>query len=298
MPRLKRFLSDVSEGRVPQTLWTYHEVGHTQEAKKELLEFVSFEHTENVLNSVKPTRLLRRILQVGTVPDSGDIVLDFFAGSGAAGHAVWAQNQEDGGNRRFMLVQLPEPLPKQESHVRTIADLGKSRLRNYGASLAPEGSEGDEAEATLPGLESGERVPDVGFRVHTLDSSGIRAWDPDIASLDDDLLEAVENIKADRSDGDILYELLLKYGLDLAIPIEERRIARSFVHVVGGGALIVCLAKEVSLDLVEKIGALKAELEPEVMRVVFLDSAFPDDVVKTNAVQILRHAGIEDIKSL
>ena len=112
------------------------------------------------------------------------------------------------------------------------------------------------------------------------------------------MLDAVENIKPDRVELDILYELLLKFGLDLAVPIEERAIDGKTVYIVGAGALIVCLADGITLDLAEGIAALKAELEPEIMRVVFKDAGFPDDVVKTNRVQILRQAGIDDVKSL
>ena len=129
VPRMKRFLSDVRQGVIPQTLWKFEEVGHTQEAKEELLRFVEFEHTENVLNSVKPSRLIRRILQIATSANNNDLVLDFFSGSGTTGHAVIAQNEEDDGDRRFILVQLPEPLVTPEVHAMTICDLAKSRLR-------------------------------------------------------------------------------------------------------------------------------------------------------------------------
>lgn len=108
----------------------------------------------------------------------------------------------------------------------------------------------------------------------------------------------MDNIRPDRTEADVLYELLLKYGLDLAVPIEKRKIAGKTAYVIGAGALIVCLAKKISLEVVEGIAALKEELKPEVMRVVFKDSGFSDDVVKTNASQILRQAGIEDVKSL
>lgn len=105
VPRLKRFLSEVKQGLVPQTLWLYKDVGHTQEAKKELLAIVDFERNEDVLNTVKPTRLIRRILQVNTGADAGHVVVDFFAGSGSTGDAVIQQNREDGGNRRFVLAE-------------------------------------------------------------------------------------------------------------------------------------------------------------------------------------------------
>jgi len=131
-----------------------------------------------------------------------------------------------------------------------------------------------------------------------LHASNIKPWAADFETLSTELFDVVENIKADRSEADVLYELLLKYGLDLAVPIEERQINARTVFIVGAGALVVCLVRPVTLELVEGVAALKKELQPEVMRVVFRDSGFEDDVVKTNAVQILRQAGIEDIKSL
>jgi len=142
---------------------------HTQEAKKELLEYVDFENTENVLNSVKPTRLLKRAIQIGTRIAEGDIVLDFFAGSASLGHANILQNAEDGGNRKFILVQLPEPLPVEEPNVRTIADLGKSRLRRVAEEIK------GEREAKL-NLDGGVKL-DLGFRVLKLDRSNFQIWE-------------------------------------------------------------------------------------------------------------------------
>jgi adenine-specific DNA-methyltransferase len=106
MPRLKRFLTEVKQGKTPQTLWPYKEVGHTQDAKKTLLKFVEFEHTENVLNSVKPVELIQRMLQLAGPPDEEAIVLDFFGGSATTAHAVLQQNAIDGGKRSFVIVQM------------------------------------------------------------------------------------------------------------------------------------------------------------------------------------------------
>jgi site-specific DNA-methyltransferase (adenine-specific)/adenine-specific DNA-methyltransferase len=106
IPQTKRFLHEVKDGRVPQTMWFYNEVGHTQEAKKELLELVDFATSDDVFITPKPTRLLQRILQIATDKDS--LILDSFAGSGTTGHAVLRQNAEDGGNRRFILVEMDE----------------------------------------------------------------------------------------------------------------------------------------------------------------------------------------------
>lgn len=130
MPRLKRFQSEVQSGRVPQTLWSYEEVGHTQEAKKELIAAVNFPNSDAVFETPKPTRLIHRMLQLATKPDDSALVLDFFAGSGSTLHGVMSLNAADGGNRRCILVQLPEPLPNSDGGPLTsIAEITKERLR-------------------------------------------------------------------------------------------------------------------------------------------------------------------------
>ena len=139
---------------------------------------------------------------------------------------------------------------------------------------------------------------DIGFKVFKLDSSNVIPWDATAENIEDVLPLTVDNIKDDRKEADVLFEILLKYGLDLTVPIEERTIAGTTVYSIGMGALIVCLAKKITIDVVEGIAELKKELNPEIVRVVFRDSGFPDDVVKTNAVQILRQAGIDDVKSI
>jgi len=166
MPRLKRFLKDVKQGIVPQTLWRHEDVGHTQESKKELLEFVKYENTDNVLDSVKPTRLIQRMLTIGTTPENGDIILDFFAGSNTTGHAVLKQNREDGGRRRYVGVQFPEPLPVPETRLKTLADVGKERLRTVIAKRA---------EAPQGELELRDELPE-GFRVFRLAESNMKRW--------------------------------------------------------------------------------------------------------------------------
>lgn len=288
MPRLKRFLSEVKSGVVPQTLLLHTQVGNTQEAKKELLKYADFEETENVLNSVKPTRLIRHLLKVATSADSEDIVVDFFAGSGPTGHAVLAQNAEDGGKRRFVLVQLPEPLPRPESRSKTIADLATSRLRNVGSEIVE---------------KHGLHIADVGFRVLKLDSSNIREWEPSREGIAESLEAHVENLRTNRSEQDILYELLLKRGLDLCVPIEAKEIAGKTVHSIGAGTLFACLSESITPDEGEPLAlgivAWHQELDPAGdTTVVFRDSAFADDVVKTNVAAILDQSGLKNVRSL
>ena len=304
VPRIKRFLSEVKQGVIPQTLWKYEEVGHTQEAKEELLRFVAFKQTENVLNSVKPSRLIRKILKIATNVDENDLVLDFFAGSGTTGQAVISQNQEDNGNRRFVLVQLPEALKVPESNAKTIVDLAKSRLRAVAADMGSEESRSSRERMRDSGrLDFGSETADQGFHIFKLDTSNIRSWDPDRNDLDGTLLENIDHIKPGRSEEDILYEVLLKLGLDLCVPIESRTIAGKSVRSIGAGTLIACLDEKITQEEVESLALGIAEWHAELesvgdSTVIFRDSAFADDVAKTNLAAILEQRGLENVRSL
>jgi adenine-specific DNA-methyltransferase len=296
-PRLKRFLNELSENTTGFS--TVQNPGFTTDGTREvtaLLDFKAFDFP-------KPVRLLTDLISQICSFNTGDIILDFFAGSGTTGHAALQLNSSDSGNRRFILVQLPEPCSEESEAFKrgfkTIAQIGEERIRRVIAEISKEESQesGNGLEQPSLTMTHGLRL-DHGMRIFKLDASNIKRWDVDFDNLHAELLDAVENIKVDRSESDVLYELLLKVGLDLATAIEERQIDGKAVFIVGTGALVVCLARSVTLELVEGVAALKKELQPEVMRVVFRDSGFEDDVVKTNAVQILRQAGIEDIKSL
>ena len=268
MPRLKRFLSEVQQGRTPQTLWFHKEVGHTQDAKKALLKYVPFQHTENVLNSVKPVELLQRILQLAGKSDDNSIVLDFFSGSATTAHAVLKQNFEDGGNRRFISVQIPEPLPTPEPGLGSIFEMGLNRVRNYGSELQVQG---DVAKG------------DLGFRVLKVDTSNMKDvfYSPDAVSQDL-LSDQVNNIREDRTPEDLLFQVLLDWGVDLALPIKQDTIAGKTVHFVDGNALAACFETGINEEFV-KLLAKRAPL-----RVVFRDAGFARDSVKINVEQIFK----------
>ncbi|MCB2146742.1 MAG: site-specific DNA-methyltransferase [Deltaproteobacteria bacterium] len=298
-PQRKSFLSEVKEGVTPITLWPYSEVGHNHEASNELkaLEF------NGIFSNPKPTRLIRRMCVLSDTEDRDGIVLDFFAGSATTAEAVLRQNDEDGGSRRFIMVQLPELCDKKSEAYKsgyfTISDIGIERIKRVLSKITKERTNKMEQEKSkLPGMCEELPYLDLGFKVFHLDSSNIKTWDADYENFEEALFDTIENIKSNRQEIDILYELLLKYGLDLTVPIEERQIGEKTVYIIGAGALIVCLADRIGLSVVEGIAALKGELKPEVTRVVFKDAGFKDDVVKTNAVQILHQAGIDDVKSL
>ncbi|WPZ31960.1 site-specific DNA-methyltransferase (plasmid) [Sulfitobacter sp. OXR-159] len=265
MPRLKRFLSEVKQGITPQTLWFYKDVGHTQDAKKTLLKYVPFENTENVLNSVKPVALIQRMIQLATDAQSQDIVLDFFSGSAPTAHAVLEQNKADGGNRRFIGVQVAEPLRIPESKMKTIFDMGKLRVESVISEMKKEG------------------IESLGFRVLKIDSSNMADvyYTPD-ATTQADLLTRVDNIKPDRTPEDLLFQVLLDWGVDLTLPITRESVAGKTVFTVAGTALIACFDNGVDETLVKTL----ATRHP--LRVVFKDTGFKDDATKINVRQIFK----------
>jgi adenine-specific DNA-methyltransferase len=304
VPAYKRFLSDV-EGVVAQTIWLWNEVGHNDEAKKEVQSL--FSDSPDVFQTPKPVRLLRKMLTLGTNQNEGDLVLDFFAGSGTTGHAILAQNASDAGNRRYILVQLPEPTERKDYP--TIADITKERLRRAGKKVREEWEAKQSAAAQEPELPNSQsavarpQLPDLGFRVFKLASSNIQAWEPDRERLAETLEASVDHLKTDRTESDILFELLLKLGLDLTVPIETRTIAGQQVHSIGAGTLLVCLSKSITTKEVEPLALgiaawHKAQAPAGESTIVFRDSAFADDVAKTNLTAILQQHGLENVRSL
>ena len=289
LPRVKVFLSEVQQGIVPDTWWRHEDTGNNQEAKKELLELFG---DAEPYNTPKPTKLVERILHIATSGSDDHLVLDFFAGSGTTAHAVMALNCADGGSRKFILVQLPEPTGREDYP--SIADITKERVRRASEKLRK--------ECSADGFRRKIAV-DLGFRVFKLDTSNIRAWDPKPDDLEDALLSGLDHIEPRRTEQDILYELLLKLGLDLCVPVETKTIADKTVHSVGAGTLVVCLDDEISRDDVEPLATGVADwcdaLSPAgESTVVFLDSAFADDVAKTNLAETLKQHGLGNVRSL
>ena len=285
------------EGRLkqPSNLWKGLEGN-----KKATRDLRALFDGEKVFSFPKPVGLLRHILQIAAT-DKSSVVLDFFAGSGSTAHAVMEQNATDGGSRRYILVQLPEPLHQEsgEQNIgvqfcdklkkpRNIAELTKERLRRAAKKVGNEHP-----------MFSG----DLGFRVFRLDSSNIRAWEPDREDLDGTLLRSIEHLKQDRTQDDILYELLLKLGLDLCVPMEARTIAGKTAQSIGAGTVITCFDDEIARQEVEPLALGIAEWHGELApvgdtTVVFRDSAFVDDVAKTNLTAILRQRGLGNVRSL
>lgn len=291
------------EGQCATNWWMHDKFGHNQEANDEVTSLFG---QKNIFSNPKPTTLVRNLINISNAKKN-DIILDFFSGSGTAADAVIQFNFQNNESLRFLNVQLPENLDdsminadsktkKQiqesidfldslsKSHF--ITEIGKERIRRAGEKIKT-----DNADKDLSNL-------DIGFKVLKLDSSNIKTWDSNFENLEQNLLDSVENIKSDRTPQDLLYEILLKYGLDLTLPIEEKTLHGKKVFVIGYGALIVCLDDKVTLEVVEAIAQLKDEYKSEITRVVFKDSSFADAVVKTNALQVLKQFEIDEVVSV
>ena len=242
---------------------------------------------EDLFITPKPVRLLKRVLQIGASKDA--LVLDFFGGSGTTLHATYALNADDDGSRRCILVQLPEPLNEVSPRgYKTIADITRDRIKRAGQKIR------------------GERpllTKDLGFRAFKLDTSNIRAWNPAVNDLKTSLFDHLEHLEAGRSSEDILYEILLKLGLDLCVPIEKREVAGKQVNSVGAGVLMACLAEHIPVADVEALALGLVDWRKELGTVgdttaVFRDSAFENDVAKSNLAAILEQHGIKQVRSL
>jgi len=332
VPRIKRFLSEIREGMTPTSLLFYKEVGHSQEGSQEVKKLLE---GQGVFDGPKPVRLLRRLLSLANT-DRDTIILDFFAGSATTAHAVMQLNAEDGGNRKFIMVQLPEPCNEQseafKAGYKTIAEISKERIRRAGKKIKGErgmvnGEKKEKKESDL--FSEAEPSPfnihnsqftlhnsplDTGFRVLKVDSSNMAEvyYTPD-AVKQEELFNAVDNIKPDRTPEDLLFQILLDLSVDLSLPIRKMKIEIGMVNseikkerdllseaenspftlhnspfktyevfFVDENALIACFDTGVSEELVKEL----AQHKP--LRIVFRDTGFTTDTVKINVDQIFK----------
>lgn len=284
VPAIKRFLSDVQDGIVPTTWWTYQEVGHNQEGKQELKKIMKGD--DIFFDTPKPVKLIKRILELATNKDKNAIVLDFFAGSGTTAQAVMEKNLQDNGSRRFILVQLPEPI--ESIKYKTIAKITAERIRKAGENIKS---------------LSNSNALDTGFRLFSLDTSNIIPWDGNKDSLFKQLESYTSPIKQDRNETDLLIELMLKRGIDLSVNIETRQYDGLTVSCVDGGKLFTCFASQIPASSVEELTkgiidwhkSLKAGKDSVCY---FLDDAFENNVAKTNLCAILEQHGLTNLHSL
>ena len=288
VPSRKSFLSEVKETVTPTTLWLHQEAGHTHEANNDLKAL----GMGGIFDNPKPVRLIKYMIDLATQPDQSHLVLDFFAGSGTTAQAVMEANAADGGDRRFICAQLPEPVsPSVEVDsvtITNIAELAAERIKRSSRAIS---------------TRDGENEVDLGFRYLKLAPSNIKAWDDNPDDLEAALLAHAQHIIPGRSESDVLTELLLKLGLDLCDPVEEKVIAGKTVYCVNSGTLFACLGdgltNQVAEDLANGIATWRHELVADgTSRIVFKDSGFADDVAKANIVAILDQHGFSDVRSI
>ena len=276
---------DESDGQIPNDFIGI-EYGSNQEASLELEKLMQSRY----FDFPKSVTLLKHLAKIGSNLDN--YILDFFSGSATTAHSVIQLNAEDGGNRKYIMVQLPELCDENseayKAGYKNICEIGKERIRRAGEKI--------KSDESLP-LENREKL-DIGFKVFKLDSSNIKEWDTNTEDLQQTLLDSMENIKSDRNSLDVLYEILLKYGLDLNIPIEENKNFYS----IGGGSLLVSLDKEINDEVINSICEeykKLLEIDKDFKTTVTLrDNSFKDDVDKTNAIKKLEQVGINEIRSI
>ena len=270
VPRLKRFLNELQDGMTPTTIWKFQDVGHNQEGRQELKKLFD---DKGYFDGPKPIRLLSRILQIANL-DKDSIILDFFSGSATTAHAVMKLNAEDGGNRKFILVQLPEVTDeKSEAHkagYNTICEIGKERIRRAGKKIKEEAGE---KAANL----------DTGFRVFKCEDSFMNdVYFAPSELKQEDLFSQIENIKDGTSDLSLLFGCMLDWGVQLSLPLSHFTVAGKTIHNVNDGDLVACFAEDINEEVISAI----AELSP--LRVVFRDSCFSESAFKMNLFELFK----------
>ncbi len=286
-----KFDQDNKVKRPPTLLDNKLNIGTNEDAYEECL---SLFRAEGVASYPKPVSLIKYLINTLGYYDKEMIVLDFFAGSATTAHAVMTLNAEDNGNRKFIMVQLDEFLDQNDDQQRrtyeylksidkppVLSEVGKERIRRAGEKIVQ---------------ETGKTDLDIGFKVFKLDSSNIKEWDPDFDNLEQTLFDLQNNIKEDRTKEDLLYEILLKIGLPLTVPIEEIDCRGKTIYNVAYGSVLVCLEDEIDFDLVQEMLNYRSEHMPP--KVIFKESGFMSDAVKTNALQTLKKHGITDVRSV
>ena len=243
----------------------------------------------NIFDFPKDENILCDKIESFTSLSEDDIVLDFFSGSSTTAHALINLNLKDNGNRKFIMVQLPELTDeKSEAHkagYKNICEIGKERIRRAGDKIVSENKDKE-------GIEN----LDIGFKVFKLDSSNLKSWDSSMDNLEQNLLDMESNLKKDRTNEDLLYEILLKSGVELTAKIEEIKVGYNTLYNIGQGALLACLDDKITQDVIDEIPKHKSPFMDT--KVIFKEAGFMSDAAKINAVQNLKQFKIEDVRSV
>lgn len=276
------------EGRTkrPSNLWT--DIEGNKKAQIDLKSLIN----EKVFDTPKPLELIYKLSKISMLGNN-DIVLDFFSGSATTAHAIMNLNAKDNGNRKFIMVQLPELCDKKteayKAGYKNICEIGKERIRRAGEQIKIEWEKKHPSDTLLSSDE--KLTTDIGFKVFKLDSTNLIAWDNESEMSEDDLFTLSDVFKEGRTKEDILYEIILKYGV-FDMPVTEIVVNGKTMYRVGKRYMIVCLENEITSEDVEAI----SELSPK--SVVFKEDGFKNDNDKINAEYNLQKAGVEDIKCI
>lgn len=281
-PYGKIYLKD-SKGQIPNDFWGI-EFGTNQRASDEINKLFGF----RIFDFAKPSSLILNLVAIGT--GKNDIVLDFFSGSATTAQSVMQLNKEDSGKRKFIMIQLPEECSKDsqayKNGFKRLSDIGEERIRLAGERIKASTS------------EDNSNILDIGFKVFRLDSSNIKRWNPDKKDLAQSLWDYVDNFVEGRTEEDVVYEIMLKTGIDLSCPVEKLERNGHTIYSIGMGALFICLDDHVNEDVAKVLTALHQELSPETWKVVFRDNAFDRDADKTNVREMLKCEGLDPVDFL
>ena len=278
-PQKKTFLSEVGDRMPPTSFWKYEEYGSTRQSNRELAELVG----KGLFQNPKPSKLIGKIIDMLEDAENSTI-LDFFSGSATTAHAVMQLNAEDGGNRKFIMVQLPEVCDEKseaaKAGYKNICEIGKERIRRAGAKIA---AEVEESNAQLKFSEEPKKVPDIGFRVLKIDSTNFE----DVSRTPDTLFQGelfglADNLKSDRTPEDILFELLPKFQIPYTARIDKLDLCGKTVYSVDDDTLLACFDREVPEDVVRAM----AEREPAYA--VLRDASFVGDDALANFEEIFK----------
>ena len=257
------------EGAIPRSLLIEDRFGRTRTGKTDFSELIE----NNVFSSPKPKKLIKFLLNISV--NDGDFVLDFFSGSATTANAILEFNNDKQKNIKHILIQIPEKTDEKSNAFKdgfeTICEIGKERIRRAGDKIVE---------------ESGNKDLDIGFKVFKLDSSNLEKWDSDYNNLQQSL--TIDNIKKDRTNEDLVYEIMLKYGIDLTYPIQQE----NNIYSIGYGALVICLDDNITKDITNDI--LRFTNDSSTSRVVFKDSGFKSDAEKVNIKEILKTNNIDE----
>lgn len=266
VPSIKRFLTEVKQSITPMTIWKYSEVGHSQDAKQNLKKLFD---GKSFFDYPKSVELIKRCIQLYS--NESSIIIDFFSGSATTAHAVMQLNAEDGGKRKFIMVQLLEKTDEKseafKAGYKNICEIGKERIRRAGEKI--------KEEAGLNGQDL-----DIGFRVLKLDSSNMKDIYYSADEYDQGMLENMQsNTKEDRTNLDLLFGCLVDWGLELDKPYTTKKINGHKVHIYNDGDLVACFEKDLDMKTIDEIAKLQA------LRVVFSDNSFVDSATKINVAE-------------